>query len=509
VGSSDKKSYIQGDLNVQGFTIVIMKYSNRRFFLKATALLGFAEFTGVKRINAMTHLFPFQSEACSGGKGIVTPLPHQHANGGEGVPAEMSYIVDLHCHPTLKVYLLGDHMWKHHLSWRGENALHMQVDIHHLKKGNVRGILAAHHLPEMGLRDQAYTLRKLLPFIRTFAPVFVSKLENGNASNFRQLTTMMDDFEDHVQKTNEHSGGTAIAIAKSYTEFKAIKDKGMIAVAQAVEGSHALGRHMALGQYLDNLNFLADRGIALITLSHFFANDLSFPVEGMAPTDKTHFHLNWKYDPTYDNRGLTDIGKLVVRQMLVRGIVVDMTHMTPKGREDVFRINDDFFQETKIRRPVIFTHTGAQAVVDKHTTDPSMAEYRNYKYIAVRKEEVDKICACNGVIGIVFMNFWLIGNDTHTHSEQDAGAKYKKGIDNILETIAYLKEIAGDYQNIAIGSDFDGFADSLKDLKNPKYYEHLIDAMKAAKISDEDIARITHGNAERVLKMGWGKPLVP
>ena len=48
----------------------------------------------------------------------------------------------------------------------------------------------------------------------------------------------------------------------------------------------------------------------------------------------------------------------------------------------------------------------------------------------------------------------------------------------MLETIDYIRTKTGNYDNIAIGSDFDGLADEPEDLYKPSQFVNLIRAPK-------------------------------
>lgn len=453
----------------------------RRRFLQACLLTGLSQTGFARNLSRLEKHIPvnlFQEDR--------TPSGHADPD---------FHIVDLHCHPNMKNFLLGRKMWHAHINRKGGNFFNMQVDFLNLHKGNVKGILAAHHLPERGMKEQPYTLRRYLPLVKAIAPVFLTKLENGDASNFRQLTTMMDDFEAHVAKTNEKMGGKAIRIAKSFAEFEAIVKRGEIAVAQSIEGSHALGRDMLPEAYIENLQFLIERGVCCITVSHFFSNNHSHPVEGLSLHEKKTLKLAWKYTPAYDDRRLSETGKKVVEYMLQKGVVVDLTHMTPKGRADIFQMNE----ERGYNRPLVFTHTGVQHM----HTDPAVPDYHQ---IAASDEEIRAINRCGGVIGIVMMNFWLVGRDRYT--QQDDNEEYEKGIECVLDTVRHIYDVTGTYDNIAIGSDFDGFADAPNDLRNPADFPKLVQSLRAGlHLSDGDIRKIAHENAMRVLRKGWGNPL--
>ncbi len=410
------------------------------------------------------------------------------------------YIVDLHCHPNQKNYLIGAHMYHKHINSKGENDLYMQVDIYKLQTGNVKGLFATHYLPEKGMREQAYTIQTLFPLIKLILPRLAAKLEKGDKSNFDQLKVMINEFESEMAVTNKLLRKELLVVARSYKEFKDYIGNGYIAVAHAIEGSHSLGRQMLPVEYDNHIDWLAERGVCSITLSHFFQNDLSYPVEGLTPHDKKNLTVKWQYTPTNDDKGLTETGKRVVRRMLKKGILIDLTHMTPQGRSDVFTMVEAFnMYNGSYKRPVLFTHTGVRDIVEKYMAPG----FDNYKYMSVTNHEIDRIKACDGVIGIIFMNFWLTGSDTHNFKTN--AADFENGIPYIIETIKHIKQRTGTYDNIALGSDFDGFADSPADLCNPKDFPKLVACIKEIPgITTADVESIIHGNALRVLEMGWG-----
>jgi microsomal dipeptidase-like Zn-dependent dipeptidase len=156
-------------------------------------------------------------------------------------------------------------------------------------------------------------------------------------------------------------------------------------------------------------------------------------------------------------------------------------------------------------RPLTFSHTGAQHIFEKYEVC-SQDAYDNYKFYDASDEEIDWISECDGTIGIIPENFWLIGCDTGLN--KNAKEKYKNGIDYIVETIEYInsKTRTKNYDNISIGTDFDGFADAPNDLYKPSQFHSLVELLRRKGISDPNIRKITSENALRLLRYGWGSP---
>jgi microsomal dipeptidase-like Zn-dependent dipeptidase len=442
------------------------------------------------------------------------------------VPISEFGIVDLHCHPSLKMYLWNKKIWKHSHPHPGLNVVKMQYTVDELASGNVKGFLNAHYLPEAALTRESALLKNLLPWLKRFHSGLPDKVEHEDYTNTTQIIDMMIDLlETQIEIANQKQDKVKFVITKNFTEFEqAIRDS-KIPVAHAIEGAHALGRNFPITRkgnevprqkkqtecqpgcvveldpkpYLDNLELLSKRGVCLMSLGHFFRNDLVFPPEGISPDGKDILKFFWTYTPD-QNLPLSDIGKIVVERMLDIGMIVDLTHSTPRARKDVFDLNRKRLDQGKKMRPLTFTHTGAKCIFEKYEVCNQNA-YDNYKFYDACDEEIDWICECDGTIGVIPENFWLIGCDPALN-----GSAYKNGIDYIVETIRYInsKTRKQNYDNISIGTDFDGFADAPKDLYKPSQLPGLIDALHRKGIVDDNIKKITSGNALRLLRCGWG-----
>ncbi len=449
-------------------------------------------------------------------------------------------IIDLHCHPSLKMYLLNMHIWKKHRPRPGENWFVLQDDFTQLSYGNIKGMLVAHYLVEAAAEREWDLLKYLYPFLSRIFYRTAAKIENEDPTNFDQVNTMINVLEEQVQKLNNKQQKIELVIAKDFKHFKRViadKENNKIAIAHAIEGAHSLGRNFPISQkrtdnlersnpaafarkkqaasiydddpsypYIQNLHALKERGLCLITLAHLFKNDLAYPCEGLSVTDKRTLLMNWEYTPCKDYP-LTAIGKAVAAEMLRIGVIVDLTHSTPAARKEVFELNRE---ETKRRhllgkksRPLTFTHTGAQHVFTKY----DQGKFENFKYYSVSDEEIHCISECDGVIGILPETFWLVGANTHLKEDGFDPAKFRDGIKYMIETMIYInsKTIKKDFSNIAIGTDFDGLVDDPEDFYKAEQIPHLVTAMKKnLEIGAKNVPKILHENAMRLLEYGWG-----
>jgi microsomal dipeptidase-like Zn-dependent dipeptidase len=432
-------------------------------------------------------------------------------------------IIDLHCHPSLKMYLWDKHLWKCHNPGPGTNEIAMQDDVKQLSSGYVKGLVVAHYLLEASSEKEWNLLKNFFPLLKKVLPKLVDKIEHEDYSNFTQINIMIDTMESQMHLANQKQHKIQFVVARDFSEFEQALQDGNIPIAHAIEGAHALGRNFPISErrtkdpsvpkgkmanvnetdinerskfYIQNLEALKMRGVCMITIGHIFKNDIAFPTEGISPDEKINIGMSWEFSAE-SNRSLSDIGEVVVKKMLDIGIIVDLTHCAPAGRTRVFEINAGRANP----RPLAFTHVGAQKVFEKY----AKGAYPNYNYYNVSKEEIIAIEKCGGVIGVIPENFWLTGCDTHI---KGVDAKtFKKGIKYIIETMLYINSVTEkkEFDTVAIGTDFDGFADAPKDLYVASQLGDLLKQMGDAGITQQQIKKITHKNAERLLQKGWGK----
>jgi hypothetical protein len=111
-------------------------------------------------------------------------------------------------------------------------------------------------------------------------------------------------------------------------------------------------------------------------------------------------------------------------------------------------------------------------------------------------EEISKIHHCHGVIGLIADNYWVFG-------EEEKPFQDNPGIPKLIETIDYIHNITGTYENIAIGTDYDGFTDTSDDLRDPSQMPNLTQALLDHINDPAQVKLILGGNALRVLREGW------
>lgn len=363
-----------------------------------------------------------------------------------------SVVVDAHVHPSLKTALFDRRLHRRHAGGGAFNPFTLRVDLPKAAAGGLDVAVASTYLPEPALLDDCRPL-KLLAKI---APRRIRRLFRGDP--FERTCEIIAGFESAVRRADAQ-GPTRVRIARSSREVTAAVDAGALAVVHAVEGGHSLAG------CVDNVSRLHRLGVCMLTLAHFYTNEVAAPVVGIPPKMR---RFGCFRAPKNINLGLGPLGPPVIEEMLHLGMVIDLTHCTPRARSEAFEL-------CRNRRPLIFSHVGVQPLSD-HPMSPT-------------REEIRRIADTGGVVGVIFMNHWL-------------GHKGKNGLARVVDTIRSIAS-AGGIDAAAIGSDFDGFTDPPDDLANPSHLPRLTQALLNAGYTEADVEKILGGNMLRVLREGW------
>lgn len=189
-----------------------------------------------------------------------------------------------------------------------------------------------------------------------------------------------------------------------------------------------------------NVDQLFDAGYRMMSFAHFFDNAFAGSAHGV------------------EKGGLTDAGRDLMRRMEAKGITVDLSHGSTRQIADVLAM---------ATRPVVVSHTGVRGTCDNN---------RN-----LSDDQLRAVAANGGMIGIGFWDTATCGNDAAAIARAIVHAVGVMGIDHV-----------------GLGSDFDGSVTTPFDATG---MVEITDALLAAGLSDEDIAKVMGGNQIRLLMM--------
>lgn len=168
-------------------------------------------------------------------------------------------------------------------------------------------------------------------------------------------------------------------------------------------------------------------------------------------------------DPDTDP-GLTEDGKRLARRCTELGIILDVSHLTLKGFEDIAALG----------KPVVATHSNAWSVC------PSA---RN-----LTDDQLRVIAQSGGVAGLNFEPSFT----------SEAGWRTRQStLADCIAQLSYMIDIMGE-DHVVLGSDFDG-ADTPVGIASAADLPALAEAMRGAGFGEALVDKITHKTWLRVL----------
>jgi membrane dipeptidase len=375
-------------------------------------------------------------------------------------PAAFPGLTDMHAHPAMNAFFWSRDLRKHYFTGSAFNPLASLTDFKMLREGDVRIIWSVLHVPE----EEYFRI----PPIRLLAYLTRGGRTMLKHKAWESTLRMMDAMEEQVTRADDE-----FAVAHNNAELDAALAAGKRVFVHTVEGGHQLSAGLApcdVEGHLIRLEKLADRGVASLVISHLFPNQLAGHSECI-PSDNQKILL-WRLDSKADDtRGLTEVGREVVKRMAELRMVPDVTHCSPASRKQIYElVGSDI--------PIVATHIGVRAL--------------NEAAVNLDEEDVKAIAASGGVVGVIFMPYWL--ESSHPGP----------GLEAIWNTMKQVNDWSGgNWRHVGIGTDFDGFTDPPDDCHSAAELPKVRDMLEGKGLSRADVDAILGGNARRVLRDGW------
>jgi membrane dipeptidase len=306
-----------------------------------------------------------------------------------------------------------------------------------------------------------------------FWSVYVSV--NYHGATAVQATKEQIDF---VRLINERYPET-FELALTADDIVRIHRDGKIASLIGMEGGHSINNSLAV------LRQFYELGARYMTITHWRNTDWAD-----SATD----------DPVHN--GLTEFGREVIREMNRLGMIVDLSHVSPKTMHDVLDVTG---------APVIFSHSSAYTVT---------------RHVRNVPDDVLKRLPDNG--GVIMVTFvpTFISNEVRTYSDRldrernrlnreypnnetmvrNKIAGWRKEnpaplstLQQIADHIDYIRDLIG-VEHIGIGSDFDGITMVPEGLEDVSKFPYLFAELLRRGYSEEDLKKIAGLNVLRVMR---------
>jgi membrane dipeptidase len=268
-----------------------------------------------------------------------------------------------------------------------------------------------------------------------------------------------------------------LALALSADDIRRDFKQGKIGSLIGLEGGHAIENSLgALRAYYD-------LGVRYMTLTH-------------------NVTLDWA-DAALDSakhRGLTPFGDSVVREMNRLGMLVDLSHVSPGTMSAALKVS---------QAPVIFSHSGARALVDVPRNVPDSI--------------LRRVTTNGGIVMVPFVTGFVspavllydqstrpvmkdlqakYGNDTAAITREvkqwrAAHPEPRATLSQVADQIEYVRKVAG-VDHVGIGSDFDGITEVVQGLEDVSTFPALFAELARRGWSDADLRKLAGENLLRV-----------
>ncbi|HEX5097560.1 MAG TPA: membrane dipeptidase, partial [Acidimicrobiia bacterium] len=242
--------------------------------------------------------------------------------------------------------------------------------------------------------------------------------------------------------------GGAIRPVRTHAEYVAARREGAHAALIAVQGGNALE---AAGDAVADA--VPDRLLTRVTLVHL--------------SNSCYGGTSSPANVLTGERGLTNAGRELVRQLDAARIYVDLAHVSKRGFWDAVEVHDKGL-------PLLVTHTGVDGVKPM---------WRN-----VDDAQIRAVADTGGVIGIIVAENFL--------RPRGGPRDGRLLVDHMAHAID-----AGGEDCVAIGTDYDGFIHPPKDLRDGALgYVRLVQHMLDRGFTDTRIRKILGDNFLRTFR---------
>lgn len=315
-------------------------------------------------------------------------------------------IIDMHCdtiHELWEGRKRGEHM-----TLRRNNLM---LDLERMKKGG-------------------YSVQNFALFVE----------QKPEISSFATVKELLSVFREEMETNTGW-----VSQVMNTKEILENEKEGKLSALLTVEGGEACeGR-------LENLQYLYDQGVRMMTLTWNFPNEIGHP----------NFDENQDFFTPNTSEGLTETGIRFVEEMERMGMIVDVSHLSDAGFYDVVKYT---------KRPFVASHSNARSVCPwvRNLTD----------------DMIRRLADRGGVVGLNYCADFL--RDSRT-GELDIGRHAR-----------HIADVGG-IECVGLGSDFDGIP-PYQGCPKAEQMDRLAAIFEKNGFSQREIDKILYQNVFRVYK---------
>ena len=269
------------------------------------------------------------------------------------------------------------------------------------------------------------------------------------------------------------------ALALTADDVMRIHRNGRIASLIGMEGGHSINNSLA------TLRQLYAAGARYMTITHSLNNDWAD-----AATD------------TPKHNGLTPFGKLVIAEMNRLGMLVDLSHVSPKTMHDALDV---------AAAPVIFSHSSARAVTNHARNVPDDVLKRmkqnggvvmvtwvpSFVSEKVRSWEADRAATEARLKSL------HDGQPEKVKAEMDAwrtaNPRPRATLSDVADHVDHIIKVAGD-DHVGIGADLDGISTTPEGLESVADYPKLFAELLRRGRTEQQLKKLAGLNVLRAMK---------
>lgn len=236
----------------------------------------------------------------------------------------------------------------------------------------------------------------------------------------------------------------------------------------AIEGLHQIGNSFTI------LRLYRSLGVRYATLTHNCHNEFADAALVMNQTGDLV-----KSSPYWG--GLSDRGKLAIKEMNRIGMLVDLSHVSKHTMEDVLGGHPEKFEGSLA--PVIFSHSSTYALCPHPRNVPD--------------DILELVRQKNSVVMVNFSPEFISCIPSNQKGGLPEFYKPNSTLHQVARHITYIGDKIG-YDHVGIGSDFDGVSHVPEGLEGVNKYPDLIVELLRMGISDANAEKIVGKNILRV-----------